>query len=81
MKDRVLEFFHETLECAIDPQIHCININLEEGERLCVHPVWRHDISFLGGVGVTTKYACFKVSPNGETNGFFVDDKGNKTLE
>jgi hypothetical protein len=76
MRERVWEFFHENLECAVDKQIHCININLEEGERLRVHPVWRHDISFVGKQGVTTMYACYKVSPFGETFGFWVKDDG-----
>jgi hypothetical protein len=76
IKDRVWEFFHEKLENSVDERIHCININLEEGERLRVHPVWRHDISFLGNNSVTTLYACFKTNKTGEVIGFWVKDDG-----
>lgn len=78
MLERVWEFFHESLRVAKSEQIFCLNIDLDVGERLRVHPVWRHDMVFRGIGGVTTRYACFKVSPGGETMGFWVDDDGEK---
>jgi hypothetical protein len=81
MKERVWEFFHEELNISGDTIFHQIDIDVEDGERLRCHPVWRHDISFMGGSGVTTKYALFKTLKSGVVEGFFIDDNGRKSSE
>jgi hypothetical protein len=81
MKERVFEFFHEELNISSDTIFHQIDIDVEDGERLRCHPVWRHDISFMGGSGVTTKYALFKTTRDGVVKGFFIDDNGQKSSE
>ena len=78
MMDRVHSVFDEDLQLPGGNGIHSIDIDLSGGERLRVHPVWRNDIVFIGHGSVMTFYALFKVSPNGETMGFWIDENGNK---
>jgi hypothetical protein len=81
MIDRVYSVFGEWLVLPFDGRIHTLNIDLEDGERLRTKPVWRNTKSFLGGSGVTVKYALFKTTKDKEIVGFFLDEHGQKINE
>lgn len=72
---KVKDVFDEDLKLAVDDKVHSISIDLDNGERLRTHPIWRNDLSFLGSHGVTTKYALFKTTEDGD-KGFFIDETG-----
>jgi hypothetical protein len=78
---RVKQEFDENLRLATDDKIHTLDIGLNKGEKLNIHPIWRNTVSFLGGGGVKVKYALFKLDKDGKQIGYFIDEQGNKVEE
>jgi len=81
MLQRVKDVFDEDLKLPLNTRIHTIDISIDNGERLRVHPVWRNTLTFLGKGNNSVRYALFKVSPSGETKGFFITELGERLKE
>ena len=72
---KIKQEFNEDVKLAISDKVHSLAIDLENGECLRVHPIWRNTLNFTGSPGSSTSYALFKTTPNG-VRGYFINEDG-----
>lgn len=72
--DAHMQFSH-WLKIPQDKNIHSLEIDIAEGERLQIHPVWRNIKCFMGNKPPEIKYCAFKTTKQG-IQGFFLTEKG-----
>ena len=79
--EKAWSYFGEILFQPNVNHVHSLNINLNEGEKLRIHPLWRNDITFIGKSKIETIYALFKTKKDGTIEGFWIDKDGNVIKE
>ncbi len=75
MMAKIKEEFDIDVKLAISDKVHSLAIDLENGERLRVHPTWRNTLNFTGQPGSSVMYALFKTTPDG-VKGYFITEEG-----